>query len=108
MEVDPIELGTCRDKNPRRVAAGQRNRQLRKGLSDGGRERLRAAALQHQPWRHSTGPRTAEGKAQSRSNGKRRQIGEISVRELRAEVADVDEVIREMAELRHALLPCAE
>jgi hypothetical protein len=51
------------------VAAGQRNVQLRSGLSAEGVERVRAAALAHQPWRFSTGPRTPEGKAKSAANG---------------------------------------
>src|SRR5262245_20964648 len=74
-------------KNPRRVAAGKLNRLKRKGLSPEGRERLRQAALRHQPWRFSTGPRTVEGKAMAAANGKKRQVGFLTVRELRAELA---------------------
>ena len=40
-------------------------------LSDAGRAALRAAAMKHQPWTHSTGPRTVLGKAISRQNGLR-------------------------------------
>jgi hypothetical protein len=50
-------------------------------------ERVRAAALVHQPWRNSTGPRTSEGKARVAANRKSRQQDETSVREFRAERA---------------------
>ncbi len=107
MSTASNSLGPNGGKNPRRVAAGRRNRRLRKGLSDEGRERLRQSALAHAPWRHSTGPRSAEGKAQARRNGKRRQIGDISVRELSAELADVNDVIRTLAGIRDLLSPPA-
>jgi hypothetical protein len=80
--------------NPRRVAAGRANRQKRGPLTEAGRERLRAAALLHRPWLHSTGPRTAAGKAQATRNGKRRQAGPLSVREARAELARLRALIR--------------
>ena len=70
-------------KNPRRQAAGKRNQALRQGLSEAGRNRLREAALSHRPWELSTGPRSVAGKAIAASNGKRRQKGRYSVRELR-------------------------
>jgi hypothetical protein len=73
--------------NPRRVEAGKRNRALRKGLTEAGRQRLREAALRHQAWKHSTGPRTPEGKARAAANGKKRQLGPLSVREIRADLA---------------------
>jgi hypothetical protein len=41
--------------NPRRVAAGWRNRQKRDSLSEAGREHVRQAARRSQPWRYSTG-----------------------------------------------------
>ena len=69
--------------NPKRVAAGRRNRQRRGELTPSGRERLRKAALGNQPWRQATGPRTDAGKARAAANGKRRQLGGLSVRELR-------------------------
>ncbi|MGP1345555.1 MAG: hypothetical protein ACTS3F_02650 [Phycisphaerales bacterium] len=37
-------------------------------LSEAGRARLRAAALRNEPWRHSTGPRTPEGKRRCSQN----------------------------------------
>ena len=55
-------------KNPKRVAAGRRNRQRRGLLTDAARERLRQAALKNQPWKQSTGPRTAAGKRISGRN----------------------------------------
>lgn len=73
----------AKPKNPRRQAAGKRNQALRRGLSEAGRDRLREAALSHRPWELSTGPRTATGKAIAAANGKRRQKGRYSVRELR-------------------------
>src|SRR5258705_294308 len=40
--------------NPRRQAAGRRNRRLRGPLTDAGLGRLRAAALVTQPWRRES------------------------------------------------------
>jgi hypothetical protein len=67
-----------------------------KGLTPQGREKLPQAALLHQPWRFSTGPRTPAGKAQATLNGKRRQLGIRSVREIKADLADVRSLLREM------------
>ena len=75
----------------------------RKGLSPEGRERVRAATLAHQPWRHSTGPRTPEGKAKVAANGKARQKGEQSIRQLRAELAEFHDLARTMAGVRKRL-----
>ena len=86
--------------NPRRVAAGKRNVTQRKGLSTAGRERLRQAALRGRPWVHSTGPQSAAGRAQSVVNGKRRQMGPVSTRELKAELAAVWSLIHELRDLR--------
>jgi hypothetical protein len=82
--------------NPKRVAAGKRNRQKSKGLTPAGRAKLREAALRNQPWRFSTGPRTAEGKAKVALNGKRRQLGPISTTEIRADLAQLRGLIRDM------------
>lgn len=90
--------------SPARCAAAKLNRAKRKGLTPAGRERLREAALVHQPWRFSTGPRTPAGKAQSVANGKRRQIGPISVRELRAELDGLKALAREMSSTRDLVL----
>ena len=73
----------AKPKNPRRQAAGKRNQTLRRGLSEAGRDRLREATLSHRPWELSTGPRSVAGKAIAAANGKRRQKGRYSVRELR-------------------------
>ncbi len=73
----------AKPKNPRRQAAGKRNQALRRGLSEAGRDRLREAVLNHRPWELSTGPRSVAGKAIAAANGKRRQKGRYSVRELR-------------------------
>lgn len=80
--------------SPLRSIVGKCNRANRKGLTDGGRQRLQAAAHQHQPWRYSSGPKTPLGKYLSARNGKVRQKGEFSVREARAEVQANRELIR--------------
>lgn len=58
--------------NPRRVAAGKKNRLKWPGLTAAGRERLRQATLANKPWLQSTGPKTREGKARSAANGRLR------------------------------------
>jgi hypothetical protein len=88
--------------NPKRVLAGRANRGKRAGLSEEGRERLRQTALLHQPWRFSTGPRTAPGKARSAANGRIRQFGPRSVRQVRADLAGLRDLLREMREARAA------
>src|SRR5688572_28308281 len=87
-------------KNPRRVAAGKLNRQKRRGLPPAGVERSRQAALERQPWLRSTGPRTAQGKARSAANGRRRQKGELSVRQFRASLIDARSILNDMARCR--------
>ena len=84
-------------KSSARVAAGRRNRQLRGPLTDSGRMRLQEAALRHQPWRFSTGPRTEGGKAVVAANGRKRQIGGISARQAHAAAADVQNLIAAIA-----------
>lgn len=86
--------------NPKRVAAGRRNRALRKGLTEDGRRRLRENALRHKPWTHSTGPRTAAGKVKAALNGKKRQLGPLSVREIRAELSDLKALTEVMRNAR--------
>jgi hypothetical protein len=75
----------------------------RRGLTPAGRERLRQMALANQPWRFSTGPRTAAGKARAAANGRRRTQGTYSIRELRCVVADIGSIISQMRDLRHSL-----
>ena len=89
--------------NPRRVAAGRRNQLLRQGLSGEGRERLRMSAVAHRPWTHSTGPRTAEGKAQAAINGKARQKSGRSVRELRRDLEPLRSLLKTIREQRQLL-----
>ncbi len=86
--------------SPRRVAAGRLNRQKRGPLTPEGRERLRQAAREHQPWLVSTGPRSAEGKARAAANGKVRQRGELSIREVRALVAAEVGLVSDMVAAR--------
>lgn len=81
-------------KNPRRVEAGRRNRQLRRGLSDTGRQRLQEAAMRNRPWEHSTGPRTPQGKAQAARNGLRG--AGVSRRSIRRELAPVTKLLTDM------------
>ncbi len=99
------QQGVVRVPNPPRVAAGRRNSALRGPLTDEGRERLREAALRNRPWERSTGPRTPEGKAKAALNGKARQIGPLSVRELRAELSRVKDLAMRMREARAGLQP---
>lgn len=87
------EKRSQRKPSPKRVAAGKRNRLLRKRLTPEGRRAVQEAALAKQPWRFSTGPRTASGKAKAALNGKRRQIGARSVRELRADLAELRAIV---------------
>jgi hypothetical protein len=86
--------------NPRRVAAGRKNRLRRGPLTDEGRQLLRLTALRNKPWRFSTGPRTAAGKASSSANGRWRQKSKQSQRQLRAAVADVWAMLAEMRDCR--------
>lgn len=88
------------EPNPKRRAAGKLNRLKRKDLTPEGREKLRQSALIHQPWSHSTGPVTVAGKARAASNGKVRQKGDRSIRELRRLAVAVNEVVSNMATLR--------
>jgi hypothetical protein len=90
-------------KSLRRIAAGRQNRRLRGPLTPAGRQRLRESALKHEPWKHSTGPRTAAGKFRSALNGKRRQRGEMSVREVRAALADLPALFAAMSKARRGL-----
>ena len=89
--------------NPRRVAAGKRNRAKRQGLTAEGREKLRQQALVCQPWRQATGPRTPEGKARAAQNGKVRQTGVVSTRTLARELMELQRLLRAMASTRRLL-----
>lgn len=89
--------------SPARSAAGRANRAKRRGLTPDGRKRLRQAAFANQPWVHSTGPKSPEGKAKVAMNGKRRQLGSFSVRELRAELSEMRSLLNAMRATRDAV-----
>jgi hypothetical protein len=80
------------------VIAGRRNRSKRPALSVDARQRLREAAIRNQPWLKSTGPTSNAGKAIVAMNGRGRQKGPRSVRQIRADLADVTELIGSLKE----------
>jgi hypothetical protein len=69
-----------------------------------GRERLRLAAFATRPWRYSTGPKSPEGKARSAANGRSKQAGTRSMRDLKRELAEVATAAEALAKLRSAFL----
>ncbi len=87
-------------KNPRRAAAGRRNRLLRGPVTAEQRQRCREAALERQPWLHSTGPQTAAGKAKAAANNQRRHCCLPEARLLREDSAAVLEMIKAMRATR--------
>jgi hypothetical protein len=89
--------------NPKRVAAGRLNWAQRKGLTPEGRERLRQAAHANKPWLFSTGPRTPAGKVTAAANGKKRQFGLMSIRELKADLRLLRAMLKDMAEARGSI-----
>jgi hypothetical protein len=93
------------EPNPRRMAAGRRNRQLRGPLSPEARCKLRELALSRRPWEHSTGPKSPAGKKQAALNGKIRQTGPTSFREARREAAEIRALIRWAQEIGQSALP---
>jgi hypothetical protein len=98
-----MESLQAKAKNPRRQAAGRLNQLKSNGMTLAGRAKLRAAALLNRPWQWSTGPRTGPGKAKAADNGRVRQKGEVSARELRAEIAKACDLLRELQELRRSV-----
>ena len=48
----------------------------------------------HRPWEHSTGPKTVEGKRRSAQNGKARQTGVLSVRQLQVYQKDQKRLLK--------------
>jgi hypothetical protein len=77
----------------------------KRNLTPEGRQRLREAALRNKPWQYSTGPRTPEGKARVAQNGRWRQRGKKSKREIRAELAQAMAASDRLVELTGMLLP---
>jgi hypothetical protein len=65
-------------------------------------EWIRQAALKNRPWRFSTGARTAAGKPQLVLSGKKRQLGPRSVREVRADLAGLRQLLEDMHAARAA------
>jgi len=61
--------GSIEDAEPVSPASDRSDGEKTAGLTPEGRRRLQEAALANRPWEHSTGPRTAEGKARSAANG---------------------------------------
>jgi len=92
-----------RKPNPRRVRAGRLNRQKRGPLTPEGREQLRQAAILNEPWQHAAGPRTWFGKNQARINGKRRQKGELSGRQVRAELSEFEKMRSDIKSLLNTI-----
>ncbi len=68
-----------------------------------GLERLRAAALANRPWTKARGPVTPQGKERSARNGRYRQEGKASRRELAAELKCVFALMESMANTRRSL-----
>ena len=95
-----MTLETPREKDPKKVAAGKLGRWARGPLSQAGRAKLRAAAYRNRPWEHSTGPTTPEGKRKAAANGKVRQTGSRSTRELRADVAELEGLLKSLREVQ--------
>lgn len=90
--------------NPKRILAGRLNRMKRGPLTLESRQRLRAAAYKNQPWQRSTGPRTPAGKSIVARNGKVRQIGPRSIREIRADLCNIKGLIEITRKSREAVL----
>jgi hypothetical protein len=68
------------------------------------REKRRQTTLAVRPWEHATGPRTEAGKQRAAQNGKVRQRGELSVRDLRAALGPVLALAQQMATTRDEIL----
>ena len=90
--------------NPKRVAAGRRNRLKRKGLTPEGRQRLREAALKNKPWLHSTGPKTPEGKMRAAQNGSWCRPEAEVPQELRKELEEERQMNTTLFDIRRLML----
>jgi hypothetical protein len=67
-------------------------------------QRIREATLRNKPWLRSTGPKTEAGKAIAAQNGRKRQKGPLSVRQVRASLLDINAMVAEMANFRQSIL----
>jgi hypothetical protein len=88
--------------DPRCVEIGRRNQLKWKGFTPAGIQKLREAARKTRPWELSTGPRSVEGRRQSVLNGKRSQKGNLSVRELQAELSLLNGFMAQMEGCRRS------
>lgn len=103
-ETNPIQSPQPTVPNPRRIEAGRRNRTLRRGLTETGRQRLRKSTSKFQPWRFAKGPISASGKQQAVRNGKVRQVGAMSVREIRLVAAELRTGINQLRDWRISVI----
>ncbi len=83
------EEGKVIISNPKRVLAGRINRMKRGPLPLETMHRMRDAINRNKPWKRSTGPRTPAGKAIVARNGKVRQRGPRSIREIRSDICEI-------------------
>jgi hypothetical protein len=60
--------------------------------------------MERKPWQRSTGPRTDEGKYRSKANGFCHHPDPNSVRQARASLYDVNDMMADMAQLRRSIL----
>jgi hypothetical protein len=93
-------------KNPRRVAAGQRNGRLRRPWTPEDRARQRQNCLERKPWEQSTGPKSLEGKRRAAFNGRRNLPQSGSRQDARRSVADVHAMIASLQDLRATMGRC--
>jgi len=89
---------------PKRLTTGRLTQLKPYRLTPEGRQRLRESTLRHKPWKHATGPKTPEGKARAAQNGRYRQHGELSRRQLEREMAEVGSVLAGLVAIRQMLL----
>jgi hypothetical protein len=73
-------------------------------LTPAGRERLRAACRHNQPWKHSTGPRTAAGKARSRMNAYQDGDWDAHSRAMDLYISDIGDFCQQHARGLQAIL----
>ena len=60
--------------------------------------------MRNRPWEKTRGPISPEGRARASKNGRSKQRGEKSRREMQAELAGVLTLINQMAATRSSLL----